>query len=480
MPTTTIRRTKIVATLGPAWERPDQMHALLDAGVDVVRINASHGTPEIRTRWIQDLQAVMKERQQATAILMDLRGPRIRVGALPSPVTLVRGETVTFAPEESAGPGEIPTTYAALAQDVRAGHRILLEDGLLSCEVIEVSGDRVRAAVVYGGELKANKGMNLPGVEVSAPTLSDADREEALRAASLGVDYIALSFVRRAEDVLGLKRILPNWVKVIAKIEKDTALRQLEGILYASDAIMVARGDLGVELPFEQVPLAQKRLIREAARLSKPVITATQMLESMVEAPRPTRAEASDVANAILDGTDAVMLSAETAVGSFPVEAVKAMDRIAREVESHRREGDPDAASWGVIGLHRHQQHAASSRTEDAIAVGVCAAAELLASPVIVSLTASGFTARTVASYRPQVPIFAVTPEATTYRQLALVWGVVPVLVDHLPNYEQMWPVARDRLVQSGLSAPGNRVVVTAGVPFDQPGTTNLLKVETV
>jgi pyruvate kinase len=204
------------------------------------------------------------------------------------------------------------------------------------------------------------------------------------------------------------------------------------------------------------------------------------MLESMIDAPRPTRAEASDVANAILDGTDAVMLSAETAVGSFAVEAVMAMDRIAREVESHRRSGDPDSASWGVIGLHHHQQHQASSRTEDAIAVGVCAAAELLNSPVIVSLTASGFTARTVASYRPEVPIFAVTPEATTYRQLALVWGVVPSLVSHLPNYEQMWPVARERLVQSGLASPGNRVVVTAGVPFDQPGTTNLLKVETV
>ncbi|HSR14884.1 MAG TPA: pyruvate kinase, partial [Gemmatimonadales bacterium] len=204
-----------------------------------------------------------------------------------------------------------------------------------------------------------------------------------------------------------------------------------------------------------------------------------QMLESMVEAPRPTRAEASDVANAILDGTDAVMLSAETAVGSFPVEAVRAMDRIAREVESHRREGDPDAASWSVVGLHHHE-HGTSSRTEDAIAVGVCAAAELLSAPAIVCLTASGFTARTVASYRPEVPILAVTPEPETYRQLALVWGVVPTLVDHLPDYDQMWRVARGRVLEAGLAEPGNRVVVTAGVPFDQPGTTNLLKVETV
>lgn len=478
--TTPIRRTKIVATLGPAWERPDQMHALLNAGVNVVRINASHGTPEIRTRWIQDLQAVMKDRPRAAAILVDLRGPRIRVGTLAAPIHLTTGSTVTFAPEALASPDEIPTTYEALAEDVQPGHRILLDDGLLACEVTEVASPRVRAKVIHGGELRSRKGINLPGVEVSAPTLSDADRDEAIRAASMGADYIALSFVRRAEDVLSLKRILPDWVKVVAKIEKDTALKQLEGILYAADAIMVARGDLGVELPFEQVPLVQKRLIREAARLSKPVITATQMLESMVEAPRPTRAEASDVANAILDGTDAVMLSAETAVGAYPLEAVQAMDRIAREVEGHRRKGDPDAASWAVMGLTHQVQRAVSARTEDAIAVGVCAAAELLSSPVIVSLTASGFTARTVASYRPGVPVYAVTPEPTTFRQLALVWGVVPALVERRPNYAEMWAEAREHLLRSGLAAPGNRVVVTAGVPFDQPGTTNLLKVETI
>ncbi|HET9512699.1 MAG TPA: pyruvate kinase, partial [Gemmatimonadales bacterium] len=320
---------------------------------------------------------------------------------------------------------------------------------------------------------------NLPGVEVSAPALTERDREEALRAVGLGVDYIGLSFVRRAEDILTVRQILPTRTRIIAKIEKDTALKHLDGIIYAADAIMVARGDLGVELPFEQVPLVQKRLIREAGRLGKPVITATQMLESMIEAPRPTRAEASDVANAILDGTDAVMLSAETAVGAWPLQAVMAMDRIAREVESHRREGDPDSPSWNVVGVHHHQGDT-RSRIEDAIAVGVCAAADLLGAPLIVCLTSSGFTARTVASYRPEVPIFAVTPEADTYRALSLVWGVVPALVDHLPNYERMWPVARERLLQTGLVQPGDRVVVTAGVPFDQPGTTNLLKVETI
>lgn len=474
-----IRRTKIVATLGPSWEKPEQMRELLDAGVDVVRINASHGTPEIRSRWIRDLHSVMANRTTATAILMDLRGPRIRVGALAAPLPLVAGDTVVFAPEAEAQPGEIPTTYRELAGDVRRGSRILLDDGLLVCEVTEIAGDRVRATVVYGGELKANKGINLPGVEVSAPALTERDREEALRAVGLGVDYIGLSFVRRAEDILTVRQILPTRTRIIAKIEKDTALKHLDGIIYAADAIMVARGDLGVELPFEQVPLVQKRLIREAGRLGKPVITATQMLESMIEAPRPTRAEASDVANAILDGTDAVMLSAETAVGAWPLQAVMAMDRIAREVESHRREGDPDSPSWNVVGVHHHQGDT-RSRIEDAIAVGVCAAADLLGAPLIVCLTSSGFTARTVASYRPEVPIFAVTPEADTYRALSLVWGVVPALVDHLPNYERMWPVARERLLQTGLVQPGDRVVVTAGVPFDQPGTTNLLKVETI
>jgi pyruvate kinase len=455
------------------------MRAVLEAGADVVRINASHGTPATRTRWIKDLQQVLQSRESAAAILVDLTGPRIRVGELKSPRTLSPGERVVFAPEAVATPDEIPTTYSDLAGDVREGSRILLDDGLLACDVVEVAGSRVSARVVYGGLLKSNKGMNLPGVDVSAPAVTERDREEVLRAVPLGIDFIGLSFVRRAEDIQSLRRILPSRVKVVAKIEKDTALRHLDGILSAADAVMVARGDLGVELPFEQVPLVQKRLIRAAGRLGKPVITATQMLESMVEAPRPTRAEASDVANAILDGTDAVMLSAETAVGAYPVEAIKAMDRIAREVESHRREGDPDAPSWSVVGLHHHQQHE-GTRTEDAIAAGVCAAAELLEAPCIVCLTASGFTARTVASYRPEVPIFAVTPEPDTFRHLALVWGVVPALVNHVPNYDLMWPVARERLLQSGLARPGDRVVVTAGVPFDQPGTTNLLKVETV
>jgi pyruvate kinase len=312
-------------------------------------------------------------------------------------------------------------------------------------------------------------------VAVSAPAITDRDREEAIRAVALGVDYIALSFVRRPEDISELRRLVPQPIKLIAKIEKDTALEHLEGILLVSDGIMVARGDLGVELPFEQVPLAQKRLIREANRHGKPVITATQMLESMISAPRPTRAEASDVANAILDGTDAVMLSAETAIGQYAVEAVRAMDRIAREVE---RERDP-APGGEALTLRPQQAHAAI-RTEDAISVGVRAAVSMLKAPLIVCFTASGFTARTVASYRPEVPIFAMTPEPETFRQLSMVWGVVPVLSERFPTYVSMFEVARERLLALGLAESGDRVVVTAGVPFDQPGTTNLLKIEVV
>jgi pyruvate kinase len=484
---TSVRRTKIVATLGPAWAEPHQMTALLDAGVNVVRINASHATSEIRAHWIGELQSLMKHRAESCAILVDLQGPRIRIGTLREPLRLEPGQRVVFVPEPDAGAGEIPTTYDALADDVRAGARILLDDGLLSLEVIGVREQRVEAVVHYGGELKSHKGMNLPGLEVSAPALTQKDLEDVRQAVALGADYIALSFVRRREDMEELRRLVPRSTKLIAKIEKDTALRNLCGILDASDAIMVARGDLGVELPFEEVPLMQKQIIREAGLHGKPVITATQMLESMIQAPRPTRAEASDVANAILDGTDAVMLSAETAVGRYPLEAVRAMDRIAREMEMQRqgRGVTLDAAlgrraSEGVLLPHHQAGQGGPVRTEDAIAVAVCAAAEMLSSPVILCFTSSGFTARKVATCRPGVPVFACTPEPETFRQLSLVWGVTSALIEHSTDYDAMLAVARRHILERGLARPGERLVVTAGVPFDMPGTTNLLKIEAV
>src|SRR5438093_1019450 len=377
----TIRRTKIFATLGPATGNASAIGALLDAGVNVLRINASHGTAETRAEWIAAIRRVAAKADQPVAVLLDLQGPRIRVGDLPAPRELTAGRQVVFAPEEIARGDELPTTYDRLAADARVGSRILLNDGLLSVEVTGVDAPRVRGRVVDGGILTAHKGMNLPGVQVSAPALTEKDREDVQDAVKVGVDYLALSFVRRPEDIAELRGLVPPTIKLVAKIEKATALDNLDRIVAVSDAVMVARGDLGVELPFEQVPLVQKRLISEANHQGKPVITATQMLESMVHHPRPTRAEASDVANAILDGTDAVMLSAETAVGAHPFEAVRAMDRIIREMERHGSSADGGARGGGG----RDERRATPGGTvsvEDAIALGTSAVARMLRTPL--------------------------------------------------------------------------------------------------
>ena len=464
-----IRKTKIVATLGPATGDTASIAALLEAGTNVLRINASHGTPELRAEWISAARKVAEKNEMPVAVLLDLQGPRIRVGDLAAPRELARGQDVVFAPEEEAHGDELPTTYDRLANDAKPGSRILLNDGLLSVEVTEVAPPRVRARVVDGGILTAHKGMNLPGVQVSAPALTEKDREDVRHAMKAGVDYVALSFVRRPEDIEQLRKLVSPTTKLVAKIEKATALDNLEKIVAVSDAVMVARGDLGVELPFELVPLVQKRLISEANHQGKPVITATQMLESMVHAPRPTRAEASDVANAILDGTDAVMLSAETAVGQYPVEAVRAMDRIIREMERHpvRHREERRTGGNGVA-------------TEDAIAWGTAAVARMLHTPLIVTLTQGGFTARKVAALRPPVPILAVTTVKTTYHQLALVWGVVPVLVDRVPGYDAMLEVVRGLIPKRGLAKQGDCIVVTAGLPWEVSGSTNLIKVERV
>src|SRR5213596_1293822 len=418
--TTLIRRTKIVATLGPATGTPEGIAGLIGAGANVIRVNSSHGTPEQRATWIGAVREAAAAADVAVAVLVDLQGPRIRVGKLAAPRVLRAGETVVFAPEDVARDDELPTTYADLATDVRPGARILLDDGLLSLEVTRIVAPRVEGRVVDGGTLTSHKGMNLPGLHVSAPALTEKDREDAEHAAAAGADYLGLSFVRRAEDLGELRRLVPEGVKLVSKIEKATALEDLERILEACDAVMVARGDLGVELPFEEVPAVQKRLIREANRYGKPVITATQMLESMVHHPRPTRAEASDVANAILDGTDAVMLSAETATGEYPLEAVRAMDRIIRETERQ---------SSGAAREGRRMGEQEEVSVEDAI---------------------------------------------------ALVWGVAPVVVDHVPGYDAMLEVVRDLILKRGLARPGDRIVMTAGVPWEVSGTTNLLKVEVV
>jgi pyruvate kinase len=463
-------RTKIVCTLGPASATPEVIRSLMEAGLDVARINFSHGTHEQHARTVATIRSLAHELKRPVAIMGDLQGPRIRIGDLEESIDVADGEELTFAHEPHAEPGDVPVTYDDLAHDVKIGGRILVNDGLLEFEVLSISGHRVKVRTIHGGPIKSHKGMNLPGIDVSAPSLTEKDRGDILFAIEHDLDYVALSFVRRADDIRALKALLPKGILVVAKIEKDSALRRLEEILQASDAVMVARGDLGVELPFEEVPLAQKRIIGLANRFGRPVITATQMLESMIEHPRPTRAEANDVANAVLDGTDAVMLSAETAAGAFPVLAVEAMRRIVIAAETL-----PVARGLGIDRLE-----AGKASTEETIASAAVTAVRLLGAPSVIVFTKSGFSARVVAARRPGVPIVVLTDQARTYRQLALVWGVVPCLVPHADTYEQMAAIARQVLVSEGIAKPGDRVVVTAGVPFDVPGTTNNLKVETV
>ena len=463
-------RTKIVCTIGPASSSPAVLRGLIEAGLDVARINFSHGTYAEHEQVISAIRAIAGELKRPVAIMGDLQGPRIRIGDLAAPRNVDDGEEIIFAHEPHALAGDVPVTYDDLAHDVKVGGRILVNDGLLEFEVLSVDGQRVKVRTIHGGPIKSHKGMNLPGIDVSAPSLTDKDRADIAFAIEKDLDYLALSFVRRAEDIRTLKALLPKGMLVIAKIEKDSALRRLEEILQASDAVMVARGDLGVELPFEEVPLAQKRIIGLANRYGRPVITATQMLESMIEHPRPTRAEANDVANAVLDGTAAVMLSAETAAGAFPRLAVEAMRRIVIAAETL-----PVARGTGIDRLEP-----GTASTEETIASASVTAVRLLGAPSVIVFTKSGFSARVVAARRPVVPIVVLTDQARTYRQLALVWGVVPFLVHHADTYEQMAATAKQVLLAEGLAKPGDRVVVTAGVPFDVPGTTNNLKVETV
>ncbi len=444
----------------------------MEAGLDVARINFSHGTHEEHAGTISIVRSLAAELKRPVAILGDLQGPRIRVGDLRAPLDLMAGDDLVLAPEGSEGPGDIPLTYEALAHDVRVGDRILMDDGLIELVVLEVAAPKVWARAVHGGLLRSHKGINLPGVAVSAPSLTEKDRADITFAVEQQLDYLALSFVRRAEDIAELRDLIPAGMLVVAKIEKDTALAAIGSIVESSDAVMVARGDLGVELPFEEVPIAQKRIIAVCNALGRPVITATQMLESMVMNPRPTRAEASDVANAILDGTDAVMLSAETAAGAYPQLAVSAMTRIIAEIE---RRPLPHVA----FDLDR-SEHAGPVATEDAIAAATTAAARSLRAPLVVVFTKSGFSARIIASHRPGVPILALTDVERTYRQLALVWGVIPELVTRAATYDEMFKHARGAIERRGLASSGDRVLVTAGEPFDVPRTTNVLRVEVV
>ena len=470
-----IARTKIVCTLGPASSTPETLRELLRAGMDVARINFSHGTHAQHAETIARVREAAEELGQPLAVLADVQGPRIRIGELEAVRVLAAGTELILAPEDDASGEEVPVTYDALARDVNEGDRILVDDGLIDLVVTEVRPPRVRARVVHGGPLRSHKGMNLPGVQVSAPSITEKDRADIVFAVEQQVEYLALSFVRREEDVHAMRDLLPRELLIVAKIEKDTALDNIDSIVQAADAVMVARGDLGVELPFEEVPIAQKRIIALANSLGRPVITATQMLESMVNNPRPTRAEASDVANAILDGTDAVMLSAETATGAYPVLAVRAMSRIIAEIEKHP---PPRERRFDLAVRPREGKVS----TERAIAAATVAAVRMLGAPVVIVFTKSGFTARIVSSHRPDVPFVALTDVERTYRQLALVWGAIPHRVPPTDDrtYGDMVKYGLAAVRSLGLAQEGDRVIVTAGVPFDLPGTTNFMKVEVV
>jgi pyruvate kinase len=444
--------------------------------MDVARVNFSHGTLAEHAVTIRTVREEAEKAGVPVAILGDLQGPKVRVGALKEPVELVPGDAITFAPEGEEKPGELPTTYLQLASDVTEGDVVLLADGLMELIVEDVTGSRVKMRVIHGGTLTSHKGINLPGVKMSIPSLTEKDIRDLEFALEQELDYIALSFVREPADVIDLQSRIPkDGPPVIVKVEKGMALDNLPSILEVAAAAMVARGDLGVELPFEKVPLAQKRMIQLCNLASRPVITATQMLESMIENPRPTRAEASDVANAIIDGTDAVMLSAETASGKFPVEAVKSMVRIAEEIEqSHILDAGPH------YDLPVEPPAEGYASTEWAIAAATVEAVRRTGSPLIITFTHTGLTARVVSSFRPPVPILALTDSLRTYRQLALVWGVIPVLAPVANTLHDTMVRARSIAVERGLAERGQRCVVTAGLPMHTAGTTNTLQVEVI
>lgn len=467
------RRTKIVATIGPATSSADVLRRLIEAGATTLRLNFSHGTHEDHQRNIRLIRQISFELNQPVGILQDLQGPKIRLGKFENgPITLAKGDPYILTSKFMAGTQDMScVTYDPLADEVPEGSTILLDDGRVEMfvESVNKAARQLHCRVVVGGVLSNNKGVNFPGVYLSIKAMTDKDREDLIFGLDQGVDWIALSFVRNPQDVLELKELISNagkHVPVISKIEKHEAIEQMEAILSISDGVMVARGDLGVELPAEDVPILQKRLISTANRLGIPVITATQMLDSMVSNPRPTRAEISDVANAILDGTDAVMLSNETAVGKFPVEAVETMARIATRIEQEQ----PSRFVDGMPGRS----------IPNAISQGVGRIAEQLNAAAIMTLTKTGSTARNVSKFRPHTPILAVTPHVDVARQLQLVWGVKPLLVLNLPSTGQTFQAALNVAQEKNFVREGDLVVMTAGTLQGVAGSTDLIKVEVV
>ncbi|WP_374929607.1 pyruvate kinase [Kytococcus sedentarius] len=464
-----MRRAKIVCTLGPATTDDAVLRQLVEAGMDVARLNMSHGTQADKEGLVSTLRSLDANSDHAIAVLVDLQGPKIRTGTFAEgPVELVEGATFTITTREVPGSvDEVGTTYPGLAGDVSEGDRLLLNDGNIELRATEVTETDVVTTVVVGGELSDHKGINLPGVAVSVPALSDKDADDLRWAMTQEVDAIALSFVRTAQDVESVHAVMDEFgrrIPVIAKIEKPQALENLEEIVEAFDGIMVARGDLGVEMPLEDVPVAQKTMVELARRRAKPVIVATQVLESMISNPRPTRAEASDCANAVLDGADAVMLSGETSIGEYPVECVEVMTRIITSTEE--------------LALHRMRrltdipQTVTGAVTRAAVEVG-----HEIGAAAYVAFTTTGSSARRLARTRAAEPLLAFTPDPAVRRQLALTWGIQTVLVPQVDGIEEMFRQVDHALAADDRFADGDRVVVVAGTPIGVPGSVNTMRV---
>ncbi len=471
-------RTKIVCTLGPACGTPELLGEMVRGGMDAARLNFSHGTHAEHLRNLRNVRAVAGHYGVPVSVILDLQGPKIRIGHLPSsPVELPSGGRVVITTGRGPGKGLVlPTTYKHLPGDVKRGDRVLIDDGRIELTVVSVKGKDVTLRVDTGGPVGANKGINLPGISVSVPSLTPKDREDLVFAFEHDIDYVALSFVRKAHDVAHLRDfIIENGPKgkkipIIAKIEKDEAIENFDAILKETDGVMVARGDLGVELPTEDVPLLQKMIVRKCNEAGKPVIIATQMLESMVHAPTPTRAEASDVANAVLDGADAVMLSGETSVGSYPVKAVEMMRRIIDRTEEHVSASVPFNPD-GIPSTHPY----------DPLSRAACILADQLRATAIVVLTHSGTTAFHVAKFRPPSRIIAVTDRDKILRRLNLVWGIRGLIVEELKKDTDIAfrQIQRD-LLKQGLVSKGDTVVMVAGIPLFEGHPTNTIKVDTV
>ncbi|TFB25027.1 pyruvate kinase [Filobacillus milosensis] len=473
-----MNRTKIVCTIGPASESVDTLKQLIDAGMNVARLNFSHGDHDEQHQRIQNIRQAAKETGKSIAILLDTKGPEIRTGFFENGATeLTKGSTVTLTMDEVKGTNERFTiTYKGLIDDIEEGRQILLDDGLIALEVTEVrkNENEIVTKVLNTGTIKDRKGVNVPNVKVNLPGITDKDARDILFGIEEGVDFIAASFVRRPTDVLDIRELLEknraDHIKIIPKIENREGVENLDQIIKVSDGIMVARGDLGVEIPAEEVPFIQKTMIQKCNLAGKPVITATQMLDSMQRNPRPTRAEASDVANAIYDGTDAIMLSGETAAGDYPVDAVTTMYNIAVYTEK----------TLVNQSLTEERLLESDLTITDAISHSAASLAKDLSVKAIITPTESGNTARMVSKYRPQAPIVAVTSQEHVSRQLSLVWGVHAIQGDRVDTTDEMLALAIDKGLDSELFSHGDRVVITAGVPVGESGTTNLIKVHVV